>query len=269
MWLFCLEDACVALSGLFLKGHFPHYDNVQTTSRGSAKTSAFFTRRICNNLRGWDPVFLVQGPNSGIFPEIACRRSKTSSGTTADSVSCSRATQTCTSASLGSSGARNAFETLRPWSQKTTCSFSCPFRGRVPGNRDPNCIASEFKENLGKLQKFVMCLRYCLPGTEPKNPEPPSQKKNKREECKIPQPGSGPQTTKKYEKCQTFGPFSEFIRIFGARCWVGDFVFSFLVIFWGFRVSRVFLGSVPGKQHRNHMIKDELAPVLVQRANFL
>ena len=46
-------------------------------------------------------------------------------------ISCSRATQTCTGATLGCSRARDNFGTLRPQPKKTTCSFPYRFFGEI------------------------------------------------------------------------------------------------------------------------------------------
>ena len=89
-------------------------------------------------------------------------------------------------------------------------------------------------------------LRSRLPGKEPdpKPPEPRKYEKNTKKKYKIPHPGSGPKNTKKIPKKYENGPkmtifvfFRYFFRIFGARPWVGDFVFFFrnFFVFSGFR----------------------------------
>ena len=97
-------------------------------------------------IEGWDPDCLVQGPNSWISQKIHKEGASSLFGRGPESpqnVCCSRATQTCTGATLGLPRGRNIFGTLRPSPEKTTCSLPYRFSGKsrnsglVPGNRDP------------------------------------------------------------------------------------------------------------------------------------
>ena len=89
-------------------------------------------------------------------------------------VSCSRATQTCTGATLGGCPrARDIFGSLRPLPEKTTCSSPYRYSGKsrnsglVPGNRNPKPFLLPIKLELVFLSRVrakgvVLSERGCF-----------------------------------------------------------------------------------------------------------